>query len=205
MVEDSEASALRCLSFFEISSPSILRWRNLRESGDRALRLLSEIVGRNHFVRSAPCHTSDYFPTILTTQACLQTYGELLILQYQIRPFLRDLHDTHIDDLPDRIISREYRLGFRELSHNQMVTFNNAGRIYYLPYFRRTFEESRMLTPVPISGFQDIRILLISLLTELLFGKFSVLKIHRSVYLLEISADSLPTFVWNELAAVPNR
>ena len=72
-VEDNEVSALRCLSFFEVTPPGILKRINLRGSGDRVPGISSEIAGRNYVVRSAPSNTSDYFPAIVTTQACLRT------------------------------------------------------------------------------------------------------------------------------------
>ena len=85
-----------------------------------------------------------------------------------------------------------------------MVAFDGIRRIYYLPDFLRIFEEYSQFSPVFIPGLQNIRVLLIPILAELFLGKFSVIKIHRTVNFLQVSADSLAVFVWYELAAVAN-
>ena len=128
-VEDGEVSALRCLSFFKVTPPDILRRINLRGSGESVLKspvvtMLSDQHLPTHRIisrQSSRC------------QPVFKPYGKLLIRQSPVMhrhsPLLRDLPDTHIDNLPDRIISREHSLGFRELSHHLMVTFNSVGRI----------------------------------------------------------------------------
>ena len=125
-----EVSALRCLSFFEVTPPGILRRINLRGPGTEfpISVLKSPVVTMlsvtTHRIISRP--SSQCKPVF-------KPYGKLLIRQSPVMhrhsPFLRDLPDTHIDDLPDRIISREHSLGFREFSHHPMVTFNSVGRI----------------------------------------------------------------------------
>ena len=119
-------------------------------------------------------------------------------------PLLGYLADTHIDDLSDRIISRKNSLGLGKFPHHTMVAFNRICCIYYLPYFLRIFEKGSELSPVSVPGFQNIRVLPVPLLAESLFCKLCIFKIHSTVYLLEISADSLPVLVRNELAAVPD-
>ena len=153
-VEDGEVSTLRCLSFFGTSPPGILKRINLRGPGTES----PVSVPKSPVVTML---SDQHLPThrIISRQSSrrnpvLKPYCKLLIRQSPVMhrhsPLLRNLPDTHIDDLPDRIISREHCLGFRELSHHPMVTFNSVGRIYYLPYFRRIFEESRKLIPVPV-------------------------------------------------------
>ena len=117
-------------------------------------------------------------------------------------PLFGYLADAHIDDLSDRIIGRKHSLRLGKFPHHAMVAFNRIGRIYYLPYFRRIFEKGSEFSPVSVPGLQNIRVLPVPLLAELLFRKFCVLEVYGSIYLLEISADSLPVLVRNELAAV---
>ena len=128
-----EVSALRCLSFFEVTPPGILRRINLRGPGTEfPISVLKSPVVTMLSDQHLPTHR------IISRQSSrrksvLKPYGELLIRQSPVMhrhsPLLRDLPDTHIDDLPDRIISREHRLGFCEFSHHPMVTFNSVGRI----------------------------------------------------------------------------
>ena len=150
-VEDGEVSALRCLSFFKVTPPDILRRINLRGTGTES----PVSVLKSPVVTMLSVTTHRIISRLSSRRnPVLKPYCKLLIRQSPVMhrhsPFLRDLPDTHIDNLPDRIISREHRLGFCELSHHPMVTFNSVGRIYYLPYFRRIFEESRKLIPVSV-------------------------------------------------------
>ena len=119
-------------------------------------------------------------------------------------PLLGYLTYTHIDNLSDRIISRKHSFGLGKFPNHAMVAFNRIGRIYYLPYFLRIFEKGSEFSPVLVPRFQNIRILPVLLLTELLFRKFCIFKIHSSIYLLEIGTDSFPVLIRNELAAVPD-
>lgn len=129
-VEDGEVSALRCLSFFEVTPPDILRRINLRGTGTES----PESVLKSPVVTMLSVATHRIISRMSSRRnPVFKPYGKLLIRQSPVMhrhsPFLRDLPDTHIDNLPDRIISREHRLGFRELSHHPMVTFNSVGRI----------------------------------------------------------------------------
>ena len=129
-VEDGEVSALRCLSFFEVTPPDILRRINLRGTGTES----PESVLKSPVVTMLSVATHRIISRMSSRRnPVFKPYCKLLIRQSPVMhrhsPFLRDLPDTHIDNLPDRIISREHRLGFRELSHHPMVTFNSVGRI----------------------------------------------------------------------------
>ncbi len=76
-----------------------------------------------------------------------------------------------------------------------MVALDSIRRIYYLTNFLGIFKKYSKLSPVFIPGFQNIRVLLILLLTEFLFRKFSVIKVHSAVDFLQISADFLAVLV----------
>ena len=83
-----------------------------------------------------------------------------------------------------------------------MVALDGIRRVYYLPDLLRIFKKYSKLSPVFIPGFQNIRVLLIPLLTEFLFRKFSVIEVHGAVDFLQISAYCLTILVRYELAAV---
>ena len=83
-----------------------------------------------------------------------------------------------------------------------MVAFDGIRRVYYLPDLLRIFEKYSKFSPIFIPGFQNIRVLLIPLLTEFLFRKFSVIEIHGAVDFLQISADCLAVLVRHKFAAV---
>ena len=83
-----------------------------------------------------------------------------------------------------------------------MVAFDGICRVYYLPDLLRIFKKYSKLSPVFIPGFQDIRVLLIPLLTEFFLRKFGVIKVHSAVDFLQISADFLAVLIRYELAAV---
>ena len=85
-----------------------------------------------------------------------------------------------------------------------MVAFDGIRRVYYLPDLLRIFEKYSKFSPVFILGFQNIRVLLIPLLTEFLLRKFGVIEVHGAVDFLQISADFLAVLVRHELAAITN-
>ena len=129
-VENGEVSALRCLSFSEVTPPDILRRINLRGPGTES----PESIQKLPVVTMLSVTTHRIISRMSSRRnPVFKPYCKLLIRQSPVMhrhsPFLRDLPDAHIDDLPDRIISREHCLGFRELSHHPMVTCNSVGRI----------------------------------------------------------------------------
>ena len=83
-----------------------------------------------------------------------------------------------------------------------MVALDGIRRVYYLPDLLRIFKKYSKLSPVFIPGFQNIRVLLIPLLTEFFFRKFSVIKVHSAIDFLQISAYCLAVLVRNKFAAV---
>ena len=85
-----------------------------------------------------------------------------------------------------------------------MVSLDGIRRVYYLSNLLRIFKKYSKLSPVFIPGFQNIRVLLIPLLTEFLFRKFGVIKVHSTIDFLPISAYCLTILVRYELAAVSN-
>ena len=126
-VEDGEVSTLRCLSFFGTSPPGILRRINLRGPGtESTVSVPKSPVVTMLSDQHLPIHRI-ISRMSSRRQPVLKPYCKLLIRQSPVMhrhsPLLRNLPDTHIDDLPDRIISREHCLGFRELSHHPMVNF----------------------------------------------------------------------------------
>ena len=143
---------------------------------------------------------------LLSRESVLKIDHELSVSQppvtHRQSPLLGDLCHAHINDLPDRVVSWENRLGFGEFPHHSMVAFDGIRRIYYLPNFLRIFEKYGQFSPVFIPGFQDIRVFLIPLLSEFFLGKFSVIEVHSAVDFLQVSTNCLAVFVRHKLTAV---
>ena len=83
-----------------------------------------------------------------------------------------------------------------------MVALDGIRRVYYLPDLLRIFKKYSKLSPIFIPGFQNIRVLLIPLLTEFFLRKFGVIEVHSAVDFLQISAYCLAVLVRYELTAV---
>ena len=83
-----------------------------------------------------------------------------------------------------------------------MVAFDGICRVYYLPDLLRIFEKYSKFSPIFIPGFQNIRVLLIPLLTEFFLRKFGVIEVYSAIDFLQISADFLAVLVRYELTAV---